>query len=78
MNRVIHRELTAGELPESLRGDIDPSHRVRVVVEEIEPRTRDRKAEAERILALAGICADRNTSIEEAVARVRAIRDEWD
>ena len=78
MNRVIHRELTAGELPESLRGDIDPTHRVRVVVEEIEPEARDRKALAARILALAGICADRNTSTEQAVARVRAIRDEWD
>ena len=78
MNRVIHRELTASELPESLRGDIDPTHRVRVVVEDIDPSEQDRIAAGERILRLAGAAAHRKTSIEEAVARVRAIRDEWD
>lgn len=78
MNRVIHRELTAGELPESLRGDIDPTHRVRVVVEEIEPKPTKRMLEAERILKLAGISKHKKTSIAEAVARVRELRDEWD
>ena len=76
MNRVIHRELTAGELPESLRGDIDPTHRVRVVVEEIETPKHERSAAAQRILALAGRGRYMNTSIEEAVRRVRELRDE--
>lgn len=78
MNRVIRGELTAGELPESLRGDIDPSHRVRVVVEEIEPSPTRRMLEAERILKLAGLSKHKKTSIAAAVAKVRKIRDEWE
>ena len=78
MNRVIHRELTAGELPESLRGDIDPTHRVRVVVEEITPSPTKRMLEAERILKLAGISKHKNTSPSEAVAKIRKIRNEWE
>ena len=78
MNRVIHRELTASDLPADLRGDIDPSHRVRVVVEDLGQGDVARKAVADRVRRLAGIARHRNTSIEEAVARVRSIRDEWD
>jgi phosphosulfolactate synthase (CoM biosynthesis protein A) len=78
MNRVIHRELTAAELPESLRGDIDPSHRVRVVVEDIERGPSKRMLEAERILKLAGISKHKNTSTSEAVAKIRKIRNEWE
>lgn len=76
MNRVIHRELTASELPENLRGDIDPTHRVRVVVEDIGAVEPARSAAARRIKALAGIGKDMNVSIEEAVRRVRELRDE--
>ncbi len=78
MNRVIHRELTASELPAELRGDIDPTHRVRVVIEDIDGIRVRRAASAQRILALAGAAAEMGTSIEEAVERIRAIRDEWD
>ncbi len=78
MNRVIHHELKASDLPAELRGDIDPDHLVRVVVEDIgEWRTR-RAASVERILALAGTASEHNVSIAEAVERIRAIRDEWD
>ena len=76
MNKVIHRELSAADLPESLRGDIDPAHRVRVVIEEIETGRPIRSAEAERLLSLAGIGRDLNTSVGEAVRRVRDLRDE--
>ncbi len=76
MTRVIHRELTAGDLPESLRGDIDPTHRVRVVVEDIGAVDAARSAAARRIRALAGVGRDMNVSIEEAVRRVRDLRDE--
>lgn len=76
MNKVIHRELTASELPDDLRGDIDPTHRVRVVIEDIEVPQHQRSAAAERILALAGRGRYMNTSIEEAVRRVRELRDE--
>lgn len=76
MNRVIHRELTASELPESLRGDIDPTHRVRVVVEDIGAISPARTSAAERIRALAGIGKDLNVSIDEAVRRQRELRDE--
>ena len=61
-----------------LRGDIDPTHTVRVVVEDLGLHDDTRKAVAERVLRLAGIAGHKNTSIEAAVARVRALRDEWD
>lgn len=78
MNRVVRRELSAADLPEMLRGDIDPTHRVRVVVEDLDGIGAKRTASAQRILALAGAAAEMDTSIEEAVERIRAIRDEWD
>lgn len=78
MNRVIHRDLKAADLPPELRGGIDPSHRVRVVVEDVEDRSAARSASAARILSLAGAASNVDTSIDDAVARVRTIRDEWD
>ncbi len=78
MNRVIHRDLKAADLPPELRGGIDPSHRVRVVVEDIDDRRILRSASAARILSLVGAASNNEPSVEEAVSRVRAIRDEWD
>ena len=78
MNRVIHQDLKAADLPAELRGDIDPEHRVRVVVEDLGEWHARRAASAARILALAGAATDRNSSIAEAVERIRTLRDEWD
>ena len=78
MNRVIHHELKASDLPAELRGDIDPDHLVRVVVEDIGEWRARRAASVERILALTACAPEREVSIAEAVERVRALRDEWD
>jgi len=76
MNRIVRRHVPAGTLPEELRGDIDPSAPVTVTVEEeSEPMSR------EQLLKLAdGVRrhADTSVTVEDAVARIRALRDEWD
>ena len=66
-------DVAAGELPERLRGAFEVNDLVRVTVEEkpvvsVEPQYKKFR----------GIAASRNTSIDEAVARVRSLRDEWD
>jgi len=75
--RHIVDDYPAERLPPELRGDIDPSHRARVIVEDWggEPGAPER---ARGLYRLFGVAADKNTSVEEAVARVRALRDEWD
>ena len=72
MNKVVRKEMLAGELPAGMRGDIDPENRVRVIVEDLGGGASD----VERVLALAGAAAHRKTSIEDAVARIRLLRDE--
>jgi hypothetical protein len=65
----------ADRLPEDARRGIDPARPVTVTVTE-EPR---QKPDAiPKYVRFCGIAADRNTNIEEAVARVRLLRDEWD
>ena len=71
--KVVTDDVAAGELPERLRGEFEPQEVVRVTVEE-----KPRVAAEPRYKKFQGIAASRNTSIEEAVARVRALRDEWD
>lgn len=78
MNKTVHREIVASELPAALRGDIDPSHTVRVVVEDLGDRRAERRAAAERILRYAGLSKHKHTTVEQAVAKIRQIRDEWD
>ncbi|MBH0238736.1 hypothetical protein [Methylobrevis albus] len=108
MNRIIAKEMLAGALPEDLRGDIDPEHRVLVTVAEVAPAasvTGDAPgqsaaavhAELTATLERYGLLGARrdgprpsltelfdrrprtgHITIDEAVARVRALRDEWD
>ena len=69
--RIVIDDFPAEKLPAELRGDIADGHRVRVIVEDFvkdEPRFR----------RFHGIAAEKNTSVEEAVARIRSQRDEWD
>lgn len=58
------------DLPEEIRTGIAPSATVTV---KLEP-----SASQPRYMKYHGAAAYMNTSIEEAVARVRALRDEWD
>lgn len=72
MNKVIRQETVAAELPEKFRSGIDPENTIRIVVEDLGRRS----GPGERILALAGAAKHKNTSIAEAVARVRELRDD--
>jgi hypothetical protein len=74
--KVITEDVAVSELPEKVRGDFDADDVVRVTLE-AKPVAATGSAEP-RYLKFAGIAAYKNTSIEEAVARVRALRDEWD
>jgi len=73
--RHVTEDYPAERLPEELRGDIDPSHRARVIVEDI---SAPRRLGSRRYLRHFGAAQHRNTSIEEAVGRIRHLRDEWD
>ncbi|MYZ50067.1 hypothetical protein [Propylenella binzhouense] len=73
--RHVVEDYPAEKLPEELRGDIDPSHRTRVIVEDV---GRDRERGLDKYRRLFGRASHMNTSVEEAVARIRALRDEWD
>ena len=75
MNKIVHEHLPASALPENLRGGIDASATVTVtVMEEARPQRLDhlRKLLEEARRDAPGI------TTEEAVVRVRALRDEWD
>ncbi|GGD05524.1 hypothetical protein [Aureimonas glaciei] len=72
--KFIIDDFPAGELPASVRRNIDPTHRVRITVEEI-PEQADKEP---RYLRYWGAASHLGTTTEEAVARIRALRDEWD
>jgi hypothetical protein len=73
MNKVVRNQGPASDLPERYRGDIDPAHTVSVTVEEITD-TRPPRLIREILQQAPG----GNVTIEEAVARIRKMRDEWD
>ena len=78
MNRIIHEHYPASKLPEDLREGINPSGHVTVtVVEEAQRPSREKLVELlEQARARARAAGD--VSTEEAVRRVRDLRDEWD
>ena len=75
MNRIVKKHYPASKLPEDLREGIEPGRQVSVTVEEeASPPTREQlKAMIEEAQRYA-----REGTIEDAVSRVRALRDEWD
>lgn len=78
MNKVIHEHYPASRLPDELREGIDPSGHVTVTVVEEEPRP-----SREKLLQLLDQARQRSGSVgdvstEEAVRRIRDLRDEWD
>ncbi|MEX6508788.1 hypothetical protein [Jiella sp. M17.18] len=70
LRKIVVDDYPADNLPEDIRKDLDPGQRVRVTVEPYRQEP--------RYLRFHGIAAHKKTTIEEAVARVRALRDEWD
>jgi hypothetical protein len=77
MNRIIHEHYPASKLPDDLREGINPSGHVTVtVVEEDQRPSREKLVELlEQARARARTAGD--VSTEEAVRRIRDLRDEW-
>ena len=74
MNKIVRQHVSASEVPERLREGIDPSSLVTVVVEE-EPHQLTR--EELKALTQQARQSAKGITTEEAVARVRELRDEW-
>jgi len=76
MGRHVLDHYPASKLPDELRGNISASATVRVIVEEEAAKVPDRQMLVD-LMNLARRGAG-NVSLEEAVQRVRDLRDEWD
>ncbi|MBO0905758.1 hypothetical protein [Jiella sonneratiae] len=68
--KIVVDDYPVDNLPEEVRRGIGAGERVRVTVETGAPLP--------RYLRFHGIAAHKKTTVEEAVARVRSLRDEWD
>ena len=79
MNKIVKEHYPASKLPVELREGIDPNDHVTVtvVVEEGGKRKPLTRGELRDLIEEAQRDAKDGT-IEDAVARVRALRDEWD
>ncbi|WP_375412704.1 hypothetical protein [uncultured Bradyrhizobium sp.] len=74
MNRTVREHYPASKLPDDLRGSVDPSSTVTVIVAEEEQRP-EKVMSLEEIFSLEGF---RRRSAEEIDGDVRKMRDEWD
>ncbi len=79
MNKIVREHYPASKLPEDMRMSFSPHASVTItIVEEADPKalTKDefiamiRKSQEEK--------RGRGVTLDEAAARVRALRDEWD
>jgi hypothetical protein len=86
MNRIVREHYPVEKLPEDLREGIPAGEQVKVIVEpervafEDSPLLQD-LPRPERVLTLEEMFAMRRpvySSVEETVAHVRALRDEWE
>jgi hypothetical protein len=75
MNRIVREHYPVSKLPEELREGLEPGASVTVTVEEErKPFSRDELLESFREARKNA----RGVTVEEAVARIRELRDEWD
>jgi hypothetical protein len=76
MNKIVLEHYPASKLPDELRGSIARSASVRIVIEESERQSMT----LEEFRASMAEARKRTTGVtmEEAVARIRELRDEWD
>lgn len=77
MNKIVREHYPASRLPEELRAGLPPDASVTVTVEEERMKSRP-NPEALLSLIREAQANSRGTTMEEAVARIRALRDEWD
>jgi hypothetical protein len=77
MSKIVREHYPASKLPEDLREGIDPAGKVTVtVVEEQQPVNQEELARlVEQALQHAQLVGGVTT--EEAVGRIRALREEW-
>jgi hypothetical protein len=71
MNRIVKEHYPAEKLPADLREGISGDRVTVTVVSEAGARPRAKRG-------LFGVAKERDTSIAEAVERIRSLRDEWD
>ena len=76
MNKIIRKHYPASRLPAELRGNISSEATVEVIIEE-EAAPAPSRDELIRLTHEARAHA-KPISEEEAVARIRKLRDEWD
>lgn len=76
MNKIVREHYPASMLPEELRAGLPSDASVTVTVEE--ERSPITKEELARQIAKVRRHLVKRVTIEEAVARVRELRDEWD
>ncbi|MFM9861074.1 hypothetical protein RUR49_21665 [Pseudoxanthobacter sp. M-2] len=74
MNRIVVRQVPAGELPVDLRGGIDPSHRVEVTVRELAPHETENRVTG-HFSRFFGQRRANFTDVDGILAHVRAVRD---
>ncbi len=81
MNEVRRKTIEhvpTGHLPADMREGLAPNALLTVtIVEEVAERS-DSSEKLPKYLRYWGIAAHKNTSIAEAVTRIRKLRDEWD
>jgi hypothetical protein len=74
MNAIVRKTYPAANLPPDLREGLAADAVVTVTVEVEETSSQPSPGQFTRF---AGMFADRNTPLSEAVKRVRDLRDEW-
>jgi len=80
MNRIVRDYYPAERLPADLQHLVDPKRAIRIVIEQED--TPPVKKSAEELLAMIdayrATIKGKGVSPEEAVQRIRELRDEWD
>jgi hypothetical protein len=77
VNKIVLEHYPASKLPQELREGIDLAATVKITVEEEAVRKPMNREELRNSLLTARAKA-KGVTLEEAVARVRELRDEWD
>ncbi|MGD9868143.1 MAG: hypothetical protein AB7U38_09130 [Hyphomicrobiales bacterium] len=77
MNKIVKEHYPASKLPVELREGIDPQRHVTVTVVEEENRRTPTRERLKQLLNDARSNAE-GIRTEDAVARIRELRDEWD
>lgn len=87
MNKIVREHYPVEKLPEDLRAGLEVGQKVTVTLEEEVVGDEIRLEDIEALLANStpitleqarALVGTRSTTAEEAVARIRALRDEWD